>query len=141
VPTVREAGRRTPPRGRAKYLLRVAFEWTVPQGAGTVTVLAFTVAVPAPPAEPANILPSTAAPVLMVMLVAARTFPLKMEVTSMVAEVPTCQKTLPAFAPPARMTWELVPVVRVEPILKMKTAFGVALSVERDVVSGSCSGD
>jgi hypothetical protein len=35
-----------------------------------VTVLAFTVAEAAPPAEPANILPSTAAPVLIVMLTA-----------------------------------------------------------------------
>src|SRR5277367_2424407 len=69
-------------------------------------------------------LPVTAAPVLMVMLVAASTFPWNMEPTSMVAEVSTCQKTWLALAPPARMTCEPTPVVRVDPILKMKTALG-----------------
>ena len=62
-------------------------------GAGVVTVLALIVAEPAPPVAPENMLPVTAAPVLIVMLVAARTSPWKMEPTSMVAEVSTCQKT------------------------------------------------
>src|SRR4029077_1942445 len=106
-------------------LMRTNFEWSLSYGAGTVTVLAFTVAEPAPPAAPENILPVTAAPVLIVILVTARMFPWNMDVTPSVAEVPTCQKTLPALAPPARITCELVAVVSVDPIWKMKTALGL----------------
>jgi len=48
-------------------------------------------------------------------------FPLKTEVVPRVAELPTCQKTLAAWALPLRMTWRDV-VVRVDAIWKMKTA-------------------
>lgn len=82
-----------------------------------MTVLAFTVIAPvASPAEPANILPSTTVPVLSVIVTAASTFPLNMLVVPSVAELPTCQKMLPALAPPAKTTWELVAVVSVDPI-------------------------
>jgi len=36
--------------------------------------------------------------------------PLKMEKVPIVAEVPTCQKMLDGFAPPARMTWTALPM-------------------------------
>jgi hypothetical protein len=54
--------------------------------------------------------------------------PLKMVLVPRVAEVPTCQKTLEAWAPPMRFTLLLVAaVVSVLPIWKMKTAFGLPL--------------
>jgi hypothetical protein len=84
VPTRREAEQRTLLRGLENYLLLLRVESRGRHGAGTVTVLAFTVAEADPPAEPANILPSAAAPVLSVMLTAASTFPLKMLVVSIV---------------------------------------------------------
>src|SRR5437667_5595831 len=71
----------------------------------------------------ANSLPSTAAPVVTVMDVKARMFPLKTEVVPRVAELPTCQKILAAFAPPLRITWRPEVVVSVDAIWKMKTAF------------------
>ena len=42
----------------------------------------------------------------------------------MVAELPTCQKTLQGCAPLTRLTTLDGAVIRVEPIWKMKTAFG-----------------
>ena len=45
------------------------------------------------------------------------------DVVPSVAELPTCQKMLAALAPPLRMTWRPVVVVRVEAIWKMNTAF------------------
>src|SRR6185436_6350393 len=68
----------------------------------------------------ANSLPSTAAPVVTVMEVSARMFPLKLEVVPSVAELPTCQKTLAALAPPLRITWRPVVVVSVDPIWKIQ---------------------
>src|SRR5207253_229235 len=50
-------------------------------------------------------------------------FPAKTEVVPRVAELPTCQKMLAAWAPPLRMTWRPAVVVRVDAIWKMKTAF------------------
>src|SRR4051812_30277577 len=47
----------------------------------------------------ANSLPSTPAPVVTVIEVDARMFPLKLEVVPRVAELPTCQRMLAAFAP------------------------------------------
>src|SRR5437879_4698728 len=70
----------------------------------------------------ANSLPSTAAPVVTVMDVKARMFPLKTEVVPRVAELPTCQKILAALAPPLRITWRPEVVVSVDAIWKMKTA-------------------
>src|SRR4029077_3061906 len=71
----------------------------------------------------ANALPSSVAPVASVIDVRASMFPLKTEVVPKVAELPTCQKTLAAWAPPLRMTWRPDVVVRVDAIWKMKTAF------------------
>ena len=52
----------------------------------------------------ANALPSSLAPVFTVIAVYASMFPLKTEVVPSVAELPTCQKMLRAWAPPARIT-------------------------------------
>ena len=75
--------------------------------------------------------PSTVAPVVTVMLVSARIVPRKLEPVPSVAELPTCQKTLQAWAPLIRFTWLADAVVSVEPAWKTKTAFGSppALSV------------
>ena len=70
----------------------------------------------------AKSLPSTAAPVVSVMEVKARMFPLKPEVVPRVAELPTCHTTLAAWAPPLKMTWRPEVVVSVDAIWKMKTA-------------------
>src|ERR1041384_4446537 len=64
----------------------------------------------------ANSLPSTAAPVVTVMEVNARMLPLKTEVVPKVAELPTCQKILAAFAPSLKITWRPVVVVKVDAI-------------------------
>src|SRR5437667_167922 len=71
----------------------------------------------------ANSRPSTVAPVVTVMEAKARMFPLNTEPVPKVAELPTCQKTLAALAPPLKITWRPDVVVSVEPIWKMNTAF------------------
>src|SRR5580765_5576457 len=71
----------------------------------------------------ANSRPSTDAPVVTVMEAKARMFPANTEVVPRVAELPTCQKTLAALAPPLRITWRPEVVVSVDAIWKMKTAF------------------
>lgn len=76
----------------------------------------------------AKALPFIAAPVVTVMDASARMVPLKIVLVPRVAELPTCQKTLAAWAPPIRLTTLLLAaVVRVVPIWKMKTAFGLPL--------------
>src|ERR1043166_2590964 len=52
----------------------------------------------------ANSRPSTIAPVVTVMEARARMFPLNTELVPSVAELPTCQKTLAAWAPLIRST-------------------------------------
>ena len=86
---------------------------------GTVIVLLSKVTA----AVRANRRPSTVAPVVTVMDAKARMFPLKTEPVPRVAELPTTQKMLAAWAPPLRMTWRPVVVVSVDAIWKMKTAF------------------
>ena len=71
----------------------------------------------------ANARPSSVAPVVIVIEAKARMLPLKTELVPSVAELPTCQKTLAALAPPVRMTWRPTVVVRVDAIWKMNTAF------------------
>src|SRR5437667_4382589 len=71
----------------------------------------------------ANSRPSTVAPVVTVMKDKARMFPLNTEPVPKVAELPTCQKTLAALAPPLKITWRPTVVVRVDAIWKMNTAF------------------
>jgi hypothetical protein len=67
--------------------------------------------------------PSTVAPVVTVIDVKARIDPLKLEAVPRVAELPTCQKTLQAWAPLTRFTLLADAVVSVEPAWKMNTAF------------------
>ena len=69
--------------------------------------------------------PSITAPLFSVMDVRARMLPLNWEVVSMVAELPTCQNTLQAFAPLMKATTLPGAVIRVEGIWKMKTASGL----------------
>src|ERR1017187_4416144 len=76
----------------------------------------------------ANALPFSTAPVVTVTDAKAMMVPLKIVLVPRVAELPTCQKTLEAWAPPMRFT-ALLPaaVVSVVPIWKMKTEFGLPL--------------
>jgi hypothetical protein len=68
-------------------------------------------------------------PPLRVMLVSAIIFPAKLLPVCMVADVPTCQKTLQGEAPPAKATVAPVAVVRVLPIWKIHTSVGLPVSV------------
>src|ERR1044071_983599 len=86
---------------------------------GTVTLLASRVTAPVW----ANSRPSTAAPVARELEAEARMFPLNTEAVPRVAELPTCQTTLAAWAPPLRITCRPDVVVSVEAIWKMNTAF------------------
>jgi len=52
-------------------------------------------------------------------------FPLKVEFVPIVAELPTCQKTLKALALPVRITLRSVVVVSVDAIWKMKIALAL----------------
>jgi hypothetical protein len=73
----------------------------------------------------ARALPDKLAPVFKVMLVNARMFPMNEVVVPRVAELPTCQNTSQAEAPLMGFTEELLAVVSVLPIWKMKTAPGL----------------
>ncbi len=63
-------------------------------------------------------------PVVTVIDVRARMLPTKVEPVPSVAELPTCQNTLQAWAPLMRLTLEADAVVSVEPIWKIQTADG-----------------
>ena len=73
--------------------------------------------------------PSSVALVTIVIDCAAIMVPLKPELPPIVAELPTYQKTLAAWAPPLRMTWRPVVVTRVDTIWKIQTAFASPASV------------
>jgi hypothetical protein len=68
--------------------------------------------------------PCTETPVVAVMLSWAIRVPAKDVPVPRVAELPTCQKTLQAWAPPVRSTELLLAVVSVEAALKTNTAAG-----------------
>ena len=74
----------------------------------------------------ASALPFSVAPLVNVMEARAITFPVIVVPVPSVAELPTCQKTFLAWAPPMRLTLPAA-VVSVDPIWKMKTAFGSPL--------------
>jgi hypothetical protein len=63
----------------------------------------------------ANTRPSTVVPVCTVAEVKAKTLPTKVELVPKVAELPTCQNTLQASAPPVSLTVLLEAVIRVDP--------------------------
>ncbi len=71
----------------------------------------------------------------------ARIVPVKLEPVPSVAELPTCQNTLQAWAPPIRTTWLAEPVVSVEPIWKMKTAAGSPCASRYNVPLSSSADD
>src|SRR5687768_1319468 len=92
---------------------------TTSHGIGTLTVLESSVTEP-PVLAPPSSRPSIADPAATVIVTEASRLPLKIVPAAMVAEVPSCQNTLPALAPPVRITWVPAPVVSVVPIWKMK---------------------
>jgi hypothetical protein len=69
--------------------------------------------------------PATVVPVWTVAEVNAKTLPTKVVAVPRVAELPTCQNTLHAWAPPMRRTVLLEAVISVDPAWKMNTAFGL----------------
>jgi hypothetical protein len=71
-----------------------------------------------------SIRPATVVPVSTDAEVSARRLPANLVEVPRVAELPTCQKTLHACAPPIRATELLEAVVSVDPIWKTNTAFG-----------------
>ena len=68
--------------------------------------------------------PAMVSPVSTEIDVRARMVPVKAEFVPRVAELPTCQNTLQAWAPLVRMTLLAESVTSVEGAWKMKTAFG-----------------
>jgi hypothetical protein len=73
----------------------------------------------------ANTRPSTVVPVCAVAEVKAKMLPTKVELVPKVAELPTCQNTLQASAPPVSLTVLLEAVIRVDPAWKTNTALGL----------------
>jgi hypothetical protein len=86
-----------------------------------VTVL---VSIVTAPAVRASSLPCTVALVVAVVDAKLMMLPTKRVVVPRVAELPTCQKTLHAWAPLISLTRLLEAVVSVDPIWKMKTESG-----------------
>ena len=68
--------------------------------------------------------PAMVSPVFTEIDVRARMVPVKVEFVPRVAELPTCQNTLQAWAPLVRTTLLAWEVMSVEGAWKMKTAFG-----------------
>ena len=68
--------------------------------------------------------PAMVSPVFTEIDVRARMLPAKAEFVPRVAELPTCQNTLQAWAPLVRMTLLAESVTSVDGAWKMKTAFG-----------------
>ena len=73
----------------------------------------------------ASSLPFTVAPVPNEMDASDKMLPLKTEAVLRVAELPTCQNTLHAFAKLINVTVLLTDVVSVDAIWKMKTLLGL----------------
>jgi len=93
---------------------------------GTVMALSSKVTAPLR----ARALPVSEAAVLRVIEVSATIFPMNLVLVPKVAELPTCQKTLPATAPPSKTTAESDAVVKVDPILKTQYALEGPASVK-----------
>jgi hypothetical protein len=75
----------------------------------------------------ANSPPSFVTPVLIVIEARATIFPANTVPTSRVAELPTCQNTLHAWAPLAKDTTATVEVMSVDPIWKTQALLGSPL--------------
>jgi hypothetical protein len=72
----------------------------------------------------ANSWPWTLAPFFALIEMSASTDPTKEELVPKDADVPTCQKTLQAWAPPVKIIELAVAVVSVDAVLKINTALG-----------------
>ena len=77
--------------------------------------------------------PSMTAPVVAVMDVSAMIVPLKFDPVPSVAELPICQNTLQACAPPEKTTLLPLAVVNVEPAWKIHTSVDPPESVSTPV--------
>ena len=90
----------------------------------------------------ARSLPFTVAPSFTEIDVKARMLPWNAVLVPSVAELPTCQKTLHAWAPLTRLTLLSVAVMSVDAIWKMNTARGspCASSVRRPVSPSEATG-
>ncbi len=86
----------------------------------------------------ASVRPITDAPLFTEMLVSASTLPWNAVVVPMVAELPTCQKTLHGEAPLISTTELSDAVVSVEPIMKTNCALGSPCA-SRVTVPVSCA--
>src|SRR5690606_36310388 len=89
------------------------------EGSGTGTVMVVLPRVTAPLIARAR--PSRLAPAFRVIEVSARMEPAKSAEVLRVAELPTCQKTVEASAPLARMIWLPEAASRVEVVWKIQT--------------------
>lgn len=106
--------------------------------AGAVTVLESNVTAP----FRASSRPFTVALVVAMLEAKAMTVPTNLERTPSVDELPTCQKTLQAWAPLMRLTALSVAVMRVDAVWKMNTASGTCLASSVNVpVMVNDSGD
>jgi len=81
----------------------------------------------------ASVLPVIVVPVVTVMLVRARMFPLNFVFVPRVAELPICQKTLQGLPPLVMTTDDALAVVSVLPIWKIQTAFGLPCALRVNV--------
>ena len=84
--------------------------------------------------------PARLARVIKEMLVSARMFPVKTESVPSVAELPTCQNTRHSAPPRTMTTDELLAVVSLLPIWKMKSALG-SFSASRMSLPVSCASE
>jgi len=97
--------------------------------AETAMVSLSRVTAPLSATAPASNRPTTVALFPTVMVVCAITVPWRVELAPSVAELPICQKTLQAWAPPARTTELDAEVISVDPALKTQMSFALPLSV------------
>ena len=94
-------------------------------------------------ASRASARPSIVTVAPMLIEVETRSVPASSDVAPKVAELPTSQKTLHAWAPPTRATWLRAPVVNVDPAWMMKTAAGlpwassVSVAVAANVIAAA----
>src|SRR6202521_1642204 len=100
------------------------------QAPGAEMLLVSSVTAPLGATAPASALPCSVAPVTSVMDVLASIFPSITQPAPIVAELPTCQKTLEDCAPLIRITLQVgVVKVRVDAgICKIQTAFASPLA-------------
>ena len=116
-----------PPNGMVGAPNEMAITGAAPTAATTLQFVRATVFVSNVTAPlRASALPDKVAPVLSVMLVKARIFPLKVVVEPSVAELPTCQNRLQSEPPLIMVTDELLAVVSELPMRNDRQLLGFA---------------